>query len=197
LAPATNLPTRSATRSARCRASVLGVISQSTRTTSDRTRLTSHSATRSRYRCNASRVAADEATMIATVLTIRMVDRYPFGSRCRRSIVIACGSFCSTRVRNRTRLIDVSDVSADAASAARISATAMLSSAAQRAAGRDQVINDDDIHATDIADHPLFGDDVVFRPAFVDKRDRQVEQPGQVTDALRAADVRRDDHGVR
>ena len=64
-----------ATRSARCRASVLGAISQTMRTISERSRLTIHSATRSWYRCSASTVAAEEATMIATVLMIRMVDR--------------------------------------------------------------------------------------------------------------------------
>ena len=45
VAAATSRAIRSATRSARCNASVLGVISQATRTISDRIKLTAHSAT--------------------------------------------------------------------------------------------------------------------------------------------------------
>src|SRR5436305_446292 len=75
--------------------------------------------------------------------------------------------------------------------------TERVGDAHQGAAGRDQVIHDDGIHASHVADHALFGDDVVFRASLVDKRDRQVEQPGQVADPLCAADVRRDDDRVR
>ena len=64
--------------------------------------------------------------MIATVLTIKTVERYALGSRCRRSIRIARRFFCSTSWRNRTREIEVSDVSAEAAVAARINATTMM-----------------------------------------------------------------------
>ena len=48
------------------------------------------------------------------------------GSRCSRSITIAAWAFCSTSCRNRTREIEVSEVSAEAAVAARISATTMM-----------------------------------------------------------------------
>ena len=46
-------------------------------------------------------------------------------------MTIAAEFFCSTSCRKRTRLIDVSDVSADAASAARTSAMAMVKSSSQ------------------------------------------------------------------
>src|SRR4030081_632578 len=69
--------------------------------------------------------------MMATVFTIKIVERYAFGSRCSRSTTIACGTFCSTSCRSRTREIDVSDVSADAASAASTSATRITTSSSQ------------------------------------------------------------------
>src|SRR5439155_6464055 len=81
--------------------------------------------------------------------------------------------------------------------ASRTLATQRLRDANQRAAGRDQVIDDDDVHAIDVADHALLRDDVVLGSALVDKGDRQVEQPGQVAHTFGATDVRRDDHGIR
>src|SRR6202165_3556514 len=67
----------------------------------------------------------------------------------------------------------------------------------QRSAGRDQVIDDNGVHAVDVADDPLLTDDVVLWTALVDKCDRQIQYSGDVADALGATDVGRDDHGVR
>src|ERR1700730_8578582 len=63
----------------------------------------------------------------------------------------------------------------------------------QRAARRYQVIDDDGVHAVDIADHALLTDDVVLGAPLVNERDRQIEQPRDVADALGAAAIRRHD----
>src|SRR5207248_9042541 len=65
----------------------------------------------------------------------------------------------------------------------------------QRAAGRDQVVDDHRVHAVDVTDHALLADDVVLGTAFVDKGNRQIEQARDVADPLGAADVGRDNHG--
>src|SRR3989442_12735190 len=66
----------------------------------------------------------------------------------------------------------------------------------QGAASRDQVIDDHRVHAVDVTDHPLLAHDVVLGAAFVDKGDRQIEQPRDAADPLGAADVGRDDDGI-
>src|SRR5207302_8229759 len=72
-----------------------------------------------------------------------------------------------------------------------------LGDANERAAGRNQVVDDDGVHALHFANDALLADDVVLWAAFVGEGDRQVEQPGHVADALGAADVGRNDHRVR
>src|SRR5580700_9614600 len=65
-----------------------------------------------------SNAVAVETTMTATVLSVRIVDRYPFGSACRRVTVRARLLPSSARLRIRILLTLVSDVSAAAANAA-------------------------------------------------------------------------------
>src|ERR1019366_1098122 len=65
-----------------------------------------------------SNAVAVDTTMTATVLRLRIVDRYPFGSACRRVTVLARLLPSSARLRMRILLTLVSDVSAAAANAA-------------------------------------------------------------------------------
>ena len=65
-----------------------------------------------------SSAVAVETTMTATVLRVRMVDRYAFGSACRRVTVRARLLPSSARLRMRMRLTLVNEVSAAAANAA-------------------------------------------------------------------------------
>src|ERR1035441_3955264 len=65
-----------------------------------------------------SSAVAVETTMTATVFRVRMVDRYAFGSACRRVTVRARLLPSSARLRMRMRLTLVNDVSAAAANAA-------------------------------------------------------------------------------
>src|SRR5438132_13420774 len=66
---------------------------------------------------------AVEATITATVLRVRIVDRYALGSLCSRTTRCALRFPSSARLRMRMRLTLVSEVSAAAANAATISPT--------------------------------------------------------------------------
>src|SRR5438105_3608562 len=79
-------------------------------------------------------VAVDD-TITATVLSVRMVDRYALGSLCSRTTRCALRFPSSARLRMRMRLTLVSDVSAAAANAATTSpATRMAMSGVMPAA---------------------------------------------------------------
>src|SRR5450432_4030843 len=65
-----------------------------------------------------SNAVAVDTTITATVFRLRMVDRYEFGSACRRVTVLARLLPSSARLRMRILLTLVNDVSAAAAKAA-------------------------------------------------------------------------------
>src|SRR5580700_1694039 len=132
-----------------------------------------------------SNAVAVETTMTATVLSVRIVDRYPFGSACRRVTVRARLLPSSARLRIRILLTLVSDVSAAAANAAMTRPMTMTMMSGVIASGTAEGLSrspEQFAHASTLVHtHDRLGDQ---------RRDRQDAKLGSVVETEAAVVVR-------
>src|SRR6202035_3820856 len=132
-----------------------------------------------------SSAVAVETTMTATVFRVRIVDRYAFGSACRRVTVRARLLPSSARLRMRMQLTLVSDVSAAAANAAMTSPRVMTMMSGVIGSGTVVGLSrspEQFAHAPSLMDaHDRLGDQ---------RRDREDAELGRIVEAVTAVVIR-------
>src|SRR5580704_724456 len=132
-----------------------------------------------------SSAVAVETTMTATVFRVRIVDRYAFGSACRRVTVRARLLPSSARLRMRMRLTLVSDVSAAAANAAMTSPRMMTMMSGVIGSGTVVGLSrspEQFAHAPSLMDaHDRLGDQ---------RRDREDAELGRIVETVTAVVIR-------
>src|SRR5579864_132645 len=132
-----------------------------------------------------STAVAVDTTMTATVLRVRIVDRYAFGSACRRVTVLARLLPSSARLRIRILLTLVNEVSAAAANAATTRPKTMMTMSgvigAEAGVGLSRSPEQFAHAASFVNTHDRLGDQ---------RRDREDPQLGRIVEAVTAVVIR-------